>query len=105
MMTNTNDWVLKTYKNEWTGEERQTWRKSTHTASGHKVLYEVYELGGRFYWSANILIKNRPDLSRIAYGTYAATPYSLSAAKSRATRLGKAALNAAKTPRHLTRAA
>lgn len=104
-MTKDNGWVLKTYRNDITGEVRKTWRKSTHTAAGHKVLYEVYELAGRFYWSANILVKNRPDLSRLAYGTYAATPHSLSFAKMRATRLGKAALKAAQTPRHLTRAA
>lgn len=104
-MTNMYGWTEKTYTNEWTGAERKTWRKSTYTASGHKVLYEVYELAGRFYWSANILIKNRPDLSRLAYGTYAATPYSLSAAKSRATKLGRAALKAENSPRHLTRAA
>lgn len=101
----TYGWVLKTYRNEWTGAERRTWRKSTHTAAGHRVLYEVYELDGRFYWSSNILIKNRPDLSRIAYGMYAVTPYSLSHAKRAATFAGKAALAAALKPRHLTRAA
>lgn len=99
------DWVSKTYRNDITGEERRTWRKSTRTGAGHKVLYEVYELAGRYYWSANVMIVNRPDLSRLAYGVYAVTPYSLSFAKMRATRLGKAALTAAKTPRHLTRAA
>lgn len=100
-----NHWYLKTYINNWTGEQREVWRKSTYTANGHKVLYEVYELDGRYYWSANIAIKHRPDLSVLAHGTYAVTPYSLSAAKGRATRLGKAALKAAQMPRHLIRAA
>lgn len=100
-----SDWTPRTYVNEWTGEERKTWRKSTRTAGGSAVLYEVYELGGRYYWSANIRIANRPDLSRIAYGMYAATPQALAFAKMRATRLGKAALKAARTPRHMMRAA
>lgn len=98
-------WTHKIYVNEWTGEERQTWRKSTYTAGGSAVLYEVYELGGRYYWSANIRIANRPDLSRIAYGVYAAIPQALPLAKMRASRLGKAALRAARTPRHMARAA
>lgn len=100
-----SEWTEKTYVNEFTGAVRKTWRKSTDTAAGHKVLYEVYELDGRYYWSANIMIKHRPDLSRLAWGTYAVTPQSLSFAKMRATRLGKAAIKAAQTPRHLTRAA
>ncbi len=99
------DWVAKTYRNDITGAERKTWRKSTHTAAGHKVLYEVYELAGRYYWSANVIIVNRPDLSRLAWGTYAVTPYSLGVAQARATRIGKKALTAAKTPRHMARAA
>lgn len=98
-------WTKTTHANQWTGDTQDIWRASTHTAAGHVVHYQVYENGGRYYWSANILIKHRPDLSALAYGTYAVTPYSLSFAKMRATRLGKAALKAAQTPRHLTRAA
>lgn len=100
-----SDWTKKTYANAWTGEVRQTWRKSTHTGAGHKVMYEVYELDGRYYWSANIMIAHRPDLTRLAHGVYAVTPYSLRAAKMRATQVGKAALKAAQSPRQLTRAA
>lgn len=98
-------WIENTYVNDITGVTRKTWRKSTYTANGHKVLYEVYELAGRYYWSANIMIAYRPDLSRLAYGTYAATPQALAVAKARATRLGKDALRASKTRRHLARAA
>ncbi len=104
-MANTYDWTAHTYINDLTGAQRKVWRKSTYTANGHKVLYEVYELAGRYYWSANILIAYRPDLSRMAYGMYAVTPYSLSTAKCRATRFGRAALKAAKIPRHMARAA
>lgn len=100
-----SDWTAHTYVNDITGAERKTWRKSTHTAAGHTVHYEVYELDGRYYWSANILIKFRPDLSAMAYGTYAVTPHSLAVAKRRASQLGKKALRAARIPRHLTRAA
>lgn len=100
-----SDWTYKMTVNLVTGDVQHAWRKSTHTASGHKVLYSVDLRHGQYYWSANIMIANRPDLSRMAYGMYAATPHSLSVAKMRATKLGKAALKAAQTPRHLTRAA
>lgn len=100
-----SEWIETQHANQWTGATQAIWRKSTHTAAGHMVHYQVYETGGRYYWSSNIMIRNRPDISQLAYGTYAVTPYSLSAAKSRATRTGKAALKAAQTPRHLTRAA
>lgn len=98
-------WTKTTHANQWTGDTQDIWRATTRTAGGHVVHYQVYENGGRYYWSANIMIMNRPDLSTLAYGTYAVTPYSLSFAKMRATRLGKAALKAAQTPRRLTRAA
>lgn len=100
-----SEWIATAHTNEWTGETKTFWRKTTRTAGGHVVFYQVDELDGRYYWSANIMIKHRPDLSALAYGTYAVTPYSLSFAKMRATRIGKAALKAAQTPRHLTRAA
>lgn len=99
-----SEWTYTMHVNLITSAVQHTWRKTTHTATGHKVLYSVDLRGGRYYWSANIMIAHRPDLSRIAYGMYAVTPYSLACAKSRATRLGRAALKAAKTPRHLTRA-
>lgn len=100
-----SEWTAKTDRNPVTGETTRRWRRSTQTAGGHTVLYEVHELAGRYYWSANIMIKFRPDLSRLAYGTYAATPQGLAVAKRRASTLGNAALKAAKAPRHLTRAA
>lgn len=100
-----SEWNKQVHVNDITGAMQSIWRKTTRTAAGHIVQYQVYATGGRYYWSANILIKNRPDLMQAAYGTYAVTPYSLSAAKGRATRIGNAALRAAQTPRHLTRAA
>jgi len=100
-----NDWQETVHTNQWTGAEQRIWRKTTRTAGGHVIQYQVYELAGRYYWSANGLIMHRPDLSRMVWGMYAVTPYSLSFAKMRATRLGKAMLKAAQTPRRLTRAA
>lgn len=100
-----SEWVEKTYVNDITGATRKTWRKSTETAAGHRVLYEVYELAGRYYWSANIMIAHRPDLSQLAHGTYAATPQALAVAKMRASVLGVTALRASQTRRHLIRAA
>lgn len=100
-----SEWNVTTHVNEWTGATQDIWRKTTRTAGGHVVQYQVYENGGRYYWSANCLIMHRPDLSRMAYGTFAVTPYSLSAAKGRATRIGNDVLRAARTPRRLARAA
>lgn len=88
-------WTTKRYENNLTGAVRTVYRKVMADANGTHVYVEVYELGGRFYWSANIHIANRPDLSRMAYGTYAAIPRALSVAKARATRLGNNALRAA----------
>lgn len=100
-----SEWIEKTHVNDYTGATQQIWRKTTRTGAGHIVQYQVYETGGRYYWSANILVKNRPDLTHMAYGTYAATPQALAVAKMRASRCGMAALRAAQQPRHLTRAA
>lgn len=100
-----SEWNEQVRVNDITGAVQSIWRKTTRTAGGHIVQYQVYKTGGRYYWSANILIKNRPDLMQMAYGTYAATPQALAVAKMRATRIGNAALRAAQTPRHLIRAA
>lgn len=88
-------WATKRHENNLTGVVRTIHRKVMADANGTHVYVEVYELGGRLYWSANIRIANRPDLSRMAYGMYAAIPGALAVAKARATRLGNEALRAA----------
>lgn len=88
-------WTEKRYVNEWTGETRTVWRKVIAASERQHVYVEVYRLGGRLYWSANIQIANRPELSRMAYGTYAAVPGALAVAKGRASRIAGDALRAA----------
>jgi hypothetical protein len=88
-------WTAKRYENNITGETRTVYRKVVADFGGRHIYVEVYERGGRFYWSANIRIANRPDLSRMAYGTYAAIPGALSVAKARASRIAGNALRAA----------
>lgn len=90
-----NTWTVKRHENSFTGEVRTIHRKIMANANGTHVYVEVYELGGRFYWSSNIRVANRPDLSRWAYGTYAAIPGALSIAKARASRIAGDALRAA----------
>jgi len=89
------NWYEHTYRNDWTGEERKVWRKRIAEDERGRVYVEVYELAGRLYWSANILIANRPDLTRVAYGTFAAVPGALSVAKGLASRIANDALRAA----------
>ncbi len=104
-MPNDSGWVQKTYTNDITGDERQTWRKTIRTGAGHRMHLEVYELAERYYWSANVLIVNRPDLSGISSGTTPANRYALVVAKTRACRIARDALRASKTPRGHTIAA
>ena len=80
-------WTKHTYRNDWTGEERTVWRGQVPAENGANIRTEVYELGGRLYWSAHIHIPHRPELSRIAYGTFAAIPGALAVAKGRASRV------------------
>lgn len=90
------NWYTDTTVNTWTGQTRtRHLRKFTAADDTARVYAEVYVLAGRVYWSANIHIPNRPDLSRIAYGTYAATPRGISVAKARASRLALATLRKA----------
>lgn len=99
-------WRQITQINEWTGAVSVRYVAVEQTADRRaRVYFQVYELGGRYYWSANIMIAHRPDLSRIAYGTYAAIPGALGVAKMRASRLGLAALRSCCAPWNLTRAA
>lgn len=92
--------------NEWTGKVRTRYVAQVNTADKISRAYlQVYEVGGRWYWSANIMVVNRPDLSRIAYGTYAAIPGALGVAKMRASRLALAALRTCHVKQSLTRAA
>lgn len=73
--------------NEWTGEVRVRYLAQVNTADRTGRAYlQVHEVGGRWYWSANIIVAHKPKLTKTAYGTYAVTPFSLPVAKGRAMR-------------------
>jgi hypothetical protein len=80
-------WTKLEELNEWTGEVRVRYIAQVNTSDRTGRAYlEVHEIGGRWQWSAHIVVAHKPKLSRMAYGTYAVTPYSLPVAKMRAMR-------------------
>lgn len=84
----TTQWQRVEELNEWTGNIKvRHLRKYSDHEDAARVYSQIYELDGRIYWSANIFIPFRPDLSRLAYGTYAAIPGAMAVAKMRASRL------------------
>jgi hypothetical protein len=95
---NTKTWQKVEETNAWTGEVKT--RHLRHYSNDEKTARtysQVYELAGRIYWSATIYVSYRPDLSRVAYGTYAAVPGALAVAKMRASRLALDAIRKAET--------
>lgn len=73
--------------NEWTGEVRVRYLAQVNTSDRTGRAYlQVHEIGGRWYWSANIVVAHKPKLTKYAHGSYAVTPYSLAVAKGRAMR-------------------
>lgn len=100
-MMNIKTWEKVEETNEWTGKTKiRHLRQYSNDAKTARTYSQVYELAGRIYWSANIYVAFRPDLSRLAYGTYAAVPGALAVAKMRASRLALDALRKAQTRRH-----
>lgn len=96
-------WTELDELNEWTGEVRTRYVAQVNTSDRVGRAYlQVHEVGGRWYWSANIIVAHKPELTRMAYGTYAVTPYSLAVAKMRA--MGHA-LKTIRAVEPLTRAA
>lgn len=95
---NVNTWTTVEEVNEWTGGVKtRHLRHYSNEARTNRTYSQVYELAGRIYWSANIYVAFRPDLSRLAYGTYAAVPGALAVAKMRASRIALDALRKAET--------
>jgi hypothetical protein len=83
-MTN---WQQLDELNEWTGKvrTRHIMQINTSDRTGRAYL-EVHRVGDRYQWSTHIMVVNRPDLSRMAYGSVAVTPHSLPVAKMLASR-------------------
>jgi hypothetical protein len=95
---NVNTWEAVEETNAWTGEVKtRRLRHYSNDARTNRTYSQVYELDGRIYWSANIYVAFRPDLSRLVYGHYAAVPGALAVAKMRASRLALDALRKAET--------
>lgn len=83
-MTN---WQQLDELNEWTGKVRTRHITQINTSDRNGRAYlEVHQVGDRYQWSAHIMVVNRPDLSRMAYGSVAVTPYALPVAKMLASR-------------------
>jgi hypothetical protein len=97
-MMNVSTWEAVEELNEWTGEiKTRHLRHYSNDAETARTYSQVYELAGRIYWSANIYVAFRPDLSRLMYGTYAAVPGALAVAKMHASRLALDAIRKAET--------
>jgi hypothetical protein len=80
-------WTRLDELNEWTGEVRTRYIAEVTTSDRVGRAYlQVHEVDGRWYWSANMVVAHKPKMTRMAYGTYAVTPYSLSVAKMTAMR-------------------
>jgi hypothetical protein len=95
---NVTTWEAVKETNAWTGEVKTRHLRHYSNATPTARTYsQVYELTGRIYWSANIYVAYRPDLSRLVYGTYAAVPGALAVAKMHASRLALDALRKAGT--------
>lgn len=89
--------------NEWTGEVRVRYIAEVKTSDRKARAYlQVHEVGGKWYWSANIIVAHRPDLTKYAFDTLAATPQALPVAKMLASRR---ALRTVRAMEPLTRAA
>ena len=94
------DWTQEISTNEWTGRTEVRHVRQLEPANGVTSVYlEVTQVGHRLYWSANVLVRYRPDASRLSFGTYAAIPGALAVAKARATSVARAAIRKAGKPR------
>lgn len=81
------NWKNETKVNEWSGatQVRHLAQISTTDDRGRAYL-EVHQIGDRYQWSVHIVVVNQPKLSRMVYGSVAATPYALPVAKMHASR-------------------
>lgn len=97
------NWQRVEELNEWTGEVRVRYiaeaKTSDHTG---RAYLQVVQVGDKYQWSAHIVVVNRPNLSRMVYGSVAATPHALPVAKMLASRRSLKTIRAVEP---LTRAA
>lgn len=89
--------------NEWTGEVKVRYIAEVTTSDRVGRAYlQVVQIGDKYQWSAHIVVVNRPNLSRMVYGSVAATPHALPVAKMLASRRSLKTIRAVEP---LTRAA
>lgn len=89
------EWQRVEELNAWTGETKVRYlRKFSDRADLNRTYAQIYELDGRLYWSVNIYVAYRPDLTRLVSGTLAATPRALAVAKGCASRKANRAIRA-----------
>ena len=89
-------WETETKVNEWSGavNVRHLAQASTSDRNGRAYL-EVHQVGARIQWSVHIIVVGQPKLSRMVYGSVAATPYALPVAKMLASRRALKTIRAA----------
>jgi hypothetical protein len=86
-MNKATQWTKLEELNEWTGEVHVRYIAQVNTTDRTGRAYlQVQQIGGRWHWSVSIVVAHKPKLTKMAYGAYAVTPYSLPVAKGRAMR-------------------
>lgn len=89
--------------NEWTGEVKVRYIAEVMTSDRVGRAYlQVVQIGDKYQWSTHIVVYNRPNLSRMVYGSVAVTPHALPVAKMLASRRSLKTIRAVEP---LTRAA
>lgn len=81
------NWETETKVNEWSGATNVRHLAQVNTSDDNGRAYlEVHTIGDRIQWSVHIVVVNQPKLSRMVYGSVAATPHALPVAKMLASR-------------------
>lgn len=81
------NWETETKVNEWSGATNVRHLAQVNTSDNRGRAYlEVHRVGDRYQWSVHIVVVNQPKLSRMVYGSVAATSHALPVAKMLASR-------------------
>lgn len=80
-------WTKIEKLNEWTGETKIRYIAEVMTSDRVGRAYlQVMRVGDKYQWSTHIVVTHQPKLSRMVYGSVAATPHALPVAKMLASR-------------------
>lgn len=81
------NWERVEELNTWSGKTNVRHLAQVNTSDQRGRAYlEVHRVGDRYQWSVHIVVVNDPKLSRMVYGSVAATPHALPVAKMLASR-------------------